>query len=359
MPKRILICGVQVPFTRGGAEGLIDGLAEALRAAGHTVDVAALPFNWSPKSEIMRGALAWRLLDLRAVNGQPIDQVICTKFPSYAVKHPHKVVWLVHQHRQAYDWYGTPYSDFVNTSEDRQLREQIVRLDRATLSEARRLYTISGNVSARLRRFSGLDSTALYPPSRIAQQLREGSFGDYVLSVARLDGAKRVHLLVDAIATTRTARAVIVGDGPEREALIRLAQARGLGARVRFEGFVGDERLVELYAGCRAVFYAPVDEDYGFATVEAFGAGKPVISAEDSGFVREFVRDGETGLIAPPVAAAFAARIETLLDDASLAARLGAAGKRRARGISWQKVVEALVLPASPNPFSLCQEKRS
>jgi glycosyltransferase involved in cell wall biosynthesis len=344
MGKRIVICGVQVPFVRGGAEGLIDGLALALRAAGHEVDVVALPFSWSPKAEIMRGALAWRLLDLSAVNGRPIDQVICTKFPSYAVKHPRKIVWLVHQHRQAYDWYGTAYSDFVNTSEDRQTREQIVRLDRQALGEARRLFTISGNVSARLERFNGLRGTPLYPPSRIAHRLREGAFGDYILSVARLDGAKRIHLLLEALAFAPGVKAVIAGTGGELASLQALARKLGVAERVRFAGYVDDEALVELYAGARAVFYAPIDEDYGFATVEAFGAGKPVITAEDSGFVREFVRDGETGLVAPAVAPALATRLEVLAADAGLAERLGAAGKRRAREISWERVVDALVL---------------
>lgn len=342
--RRIVICGVQVPFARGGAEGLVGGLEQALRARGHEVETVQLPFAWVPKHEIMRGALAWRLLDLSAVNGVRIDQVICTKFPSYAVRHPRKVVWLVHQHRQAYDWYGTPYSDFVNSSEDREVREQIMRLDRRMLGEAQRLYSISGNVSARLRRFNGLDSKPLYPPSRIADLLHEGAFGDYILSVSRLDGAKRVGLLLDALAQSKAGRCVIVGSGPEEQALKRQAQRLGIAGRVQFTGYVDDAMLVELYAGCRAVYYAPVDEDYGFATVEAFGAGKPVVTTNDAGFVLEFVRDGESGLVTAATPAALAVRLELLLDDKGLAARLGAAGRRRARDITWDKVVDALVL---------------
>lgn len=342
--KRIVICGVQVPFARGGAEGLVAGLATALRHAGHEVDVVNLPFSWVPKQEIARSALAWRLLDLASVNGQRIDQVICTKFPSYAARHPNKVVWLVHQHRQAYDWYGTPYSDFVNSSEDQLVREQIMQLDRHMLGEARRLHSISGNVSARLRRFNGLESTPLYPPSLLAERLRQGPFGDYLLSVSRLDSAKRVGLLLDALALSKKLRAIIVGAGPEREPLQRQARRLGLGERLSFAGYVDDDELLTLYANCRAVYYAPVDEDYGFATVEALGAGKPVLTTDDSGFVQEFVRDGETGLVAPAVPAALAARIDLLADDQALAARLGAAGRQRVRGISWQRVVDALVL---------------
>ncbi|HRC75402.1 MAG TPA: hypothetical protein PLO33_06965, partial [Kouleothrix sp.] len=147
MPKRILICATQVPFVRGGAELLVEGLRDALRERGHSVDVVSLPFAWQPHEQIAQSALAWRLLDLTHVNAAPVDQVICTKFPSYAVRHPRKVVWLVHQHRQAYDWYGTPFSDFANTAEDRAIREQLLRMDRALLGEAARRYTISRNVA--------------------------------------------------------------------------------------------------------------------------------------------------------------------------------------------------------------------
>ncbi|HZG69236.1 MAG TPA: glycosyltransferase family 1 protein, partial [Herpetosiphonaceae bacterium] len=98
---RVLVCTAQVPFARGGAETLVEGLRDALRERGHECEIVTLPFSWTPRPNIMRGALAWRLLDLAVVDGRPVDLVIATKFPSYAVRHPRKVVWLVHQHRQA------------------------------------------------------------------------------------------------------------------------------------------------------------------------------------------------------------------------------------------------------------------
>jgi glycosyltransferase involved in cell wall biosynthesis len=345
MPKRILICATQAPFARGGAELLVEGLRDALRARGHMVDVVSLPFAWQPHELIGRSALAWRLLDLTSVNDVPIDQVICTKFPSYAVRHPHKVVWLVHQHRQAYDWYGTPFSDFANTLEDRAARDMLLRMDRATLGEAQRLYTISRNVSARLKRFNGLDSRPLYPPSRYAGQLRAGPYGDYILSDARLDAAKRLDLLLHALARTAAPlRCVFISTGPERERLERLARDLSLGERVQFRGYVPDAELIDLYAGARAVYYAPFDEDYGFATVQALAAARPVLTTEDAGGVLEFVEDGANGFVVAPQPGAIAARLDTLAGDVALAARLGAAGPARVAGISWEHVIEALVL---------------
>ena len=94
----ILVCTAQVPFTRGGAEMLAEGLTDALKSAGHRAELVALPFQWLPHVELFKSALAWRLLDLSSSNGMRVDRIIVTKFPSYAARHPHKIVWLVHQY---------------------------------------------------------------------------------------------------------------------------------------------------------------------------------------------------------------------------------------------------------------------
>src|SRR4029078_515854 len=110
---RIVICATQVPFAYGGAEMLGDSLRDELRARDFEVDVAAIPFTWPTRVELLKGSLAWRLVNLEEAGGKRIDRVIATRFPSYLVKHPNKVVWLIHQLRQAYDLLGTPYSDFA------------------------------------------------------------------------------------------------------------------------------------------------------------------------------------------------------------------------------------------------------
>ncbi len=167
MGRRVVICGVQTLFVRGGAESLVSSLEHELADRGFTVDVVNLPYKDVPRSEILKGFLWWRWLNLLAMHGRPVDLVIGTKFPSYAVQHPNKVVWLVHQHRQAYQLYGTKYSD-MHTRPDGQLFAWLVRrLDRWGLGDARGLYAISGNVADRLRRYNGLTALPLYPPPRL------------------------------------------------------------------------------------------------------------------------------------------------------------------------------------------------
>ncbi len=339
---RILVCTTQVPFARGGAETLAEGLRDALRDRGHEAEIVALPFAWTPRPNIMRGALAWRLLDLQQVDGRPVDLVIATKFPSYAVRHPRKVVWLVHQHRQAYDWYGTPLSDWGAQPGDAEARKTLLRMDRRTLGEAHKLFAISRNVAKRLRYGNGLEAEPLYPPSHMEPLLHPGPFEHFILSVARLDPAKRVDLLLRALALAPgELRAVIVGRGLEHRRLERLAADLRLGERVRFTGFLPDAEVAELYSRCRAVFYAPVDEDYGFSTIEAFRSGKPVITTTDSGGVLEFVEHGTSGLIASPTPEEIATRLATLADE-TLAHRLGSGNPARVAGITWDHAIRKL-----------------
>jgi glycosyltransferase involved in cell wall biosynthesis len=334
-----------VPFVYGGAEALVRSLADELRRRGCEVDTVSLPFTWPDRTQLFKSCLAWRMLDLAEVEQRRVDLVIATRFPSYVVKHPNKVVWLVHQLRQAYDLHGTRYSDFAATPRDRRVVEMLRAMDRRTLSEARRVFSISKNVAARLERHNGLQIETLYPPPRLGPRLRPGPHGDYVFTVGRLNRIKRFDLLVRAMKHTRSGvRAVIAGGGPERAALGELARKLGVKEKVEILDWVDDDRLVELYAGCLAVFYAPYDEDYGYVTVEALLAQKPVVTAADSGGVLELVDDGATGYVCPPDAPAeIAARLDRLYEDRELARRLGQAGAPRAAGIDWDHVVAELL----------------
>ena len=344
MSARILICGTQVPYSSGGAELLVDSLTSELDRRGFSVERILLPFAWQSREQILRSALAWRMLDLTEAGGRSVDLVITTRFPSYVVRHPNKVVWLIHQFRQVYELEGTRYSDFGDLPDDAEVIETIRRIDRRTLSEARRLCTISGNVAARLESFLGLDGETLYPPPALGERLRPGPFGDYVYSVGRLDEMKRFDLLLTALARSASElRLILAGEGPQRESLAARVAELGLEERVELVGWIDDERLIELYAGARAVYYAPYDEDYGYVTVEAFKAGKPVVTTEDAGGVLEFVRDGRNGFVCPAGSPGrIAAALDRLAEDAELAARLGRAGRERVAPIGWDRVVDRL-----------------
>jgi glycosyltransferase involved in cell wall biosynthesis len=303
-----------------------------------------VPFKWYPKDEILAHAAAWRLLDLSESNGTPIDLVIATKFPSYFARHPNKVAWLIHQYRAAYELCGTVYSDFAHVDLDVGLRRTLLELDTAMLGECRRLFTNAGNTASRVEKFNGLKAEPLYHPPRLAGRITGGPAQDYILSVGRLETVKRHDLALQAMAQIASPRRlVIVGEGTQDANLRRLADQLGLGDRVAFAGSVSDDRLLELYAGALGVVYAPFDEDYGYVTLEAFLARKPVVTARDSGGTLEFVQDGVNGFICEPDAGAMADAFSRLAQDRVRAASLGDAGFERARLVTWDGVIEKLV----------------
>ena len=118
--------------------------------------------------------------------------MIASRFPTYFVRHPCKVTWLIHQHRPAYDLCGTEFSDFTHDDTDVGARDTLVGLDRRMLAESRRVFAISGRVAERLEQFNGLRAVPLYHPPPLAGRLTAGPCGDYVLSVGRLESIKRV-----------------------------------------------------------------------------------------------------------------------------------------------------------------------
>jgi glycosyltransferase involved in cell wall biosynthesis len=135
----------------------------------------------------------------------------------------------------------------------------------------------------------------------------------------------------------------VAGDGTQRANVERLAAELGVTDRVDFLGTVDDDALVRLYRDTLAVLYPPFDEDFGYVTLEAFLARKPVVTASDSGGPIEFVVDGVNGFISAPDPAPLAAAINALASDRRRAAALGDAGYTRARQITWDGVIEKLV----------------
>jgi hypothetical protein len=112
---------------------------------------------------------------------------------------------------------------------------------------------------------------------------------------------------------------------------------------VTLPGFVSDDELVELFRDAIAVVYAPYDEDYGFVTLQAFLAGVPVVTTDDSGGVLEWVEHEVTGFGHrwQPRCHGCGARPPGGRPRAG--PRLGAAGRERVKDLSWEQVVTTLL----------------
>ena len=339
---RIAVVRPQVPFAHGGAEIFSDALVEQLRLRDHEADSVTVPFKWYPGARVLTQAFLWRLLDLTEADGNPIDMVVATKFPSYLVRHPEKRVWLVHQFRQAYELDRTDLGQFSESPEDRAIRRQVQELDRVGLGEATRLFATSQNVAGRLERSTQLEAEILpHPPQ--ALDYRDDGPGDFILSVGRLDRSKRIDLLIEAATREPSLHVVVAGDGPDRGRLEQLIAEHGLSDRVRLAGRVTAEDLADLYATCFATFYAPVDEDFGMGPYESFLSGKPVVTATDAGGPLEIVHDGSTGRVVAPEAPDIGAAAVWLREHPDEARAYGRAGHAIAAEVTWERAIGRLL----------------
>jgi len=344
--RRILVVTSGALFVRGGHLTIAEETAAAIRRAGHLAEVVVTPQNRFGRQ--LSAYLATWLTDVgETADGNPVDQVISLRFPSYAVRHRRHVCWLNHRMREYYDL----WERFVRgLGRKGRLKEGVRRrvfhgLDRWLLTRnVTRLVAQSRTIQARLQRFGGIASELLYPPPP-ERPYRTDAYGDYVFAVSRLHPLKRLDLLVEAAALVRDRSLAfkIAGEGEEEPHLRERIRALGLDGRVELLGAVSDAQLVEHYARCRAVYFAPWNEDYGFVTLEAFRSGKAVLTTVDSGGPSELVRHGENGLVAEPTAEAVAAQLDALGRDRGLAERLGASARRDGEAHRWERAVEELM----------------
>ena len=346
---RILIATVRVPFVDGGAEILAAGLCRVLIEAGHRAEIVAIPFKWYPPERILDQMLACRLLDLSETVGVAVDRLIGLKFPAYLIPHPRKVLWLLHQHRQAYDLWQHPLNDLHQYSTGAEVRAAIHRADTELIPQARGVFTISNNVAARMSRYCGLQGTPLYHPPQDSGLFYTCPMEDFFYFPSRINALKRQDLVLEALAQTRLP-VKICFSGPANEGAfermcVTLAQKKGCADRVQWLGPVSEESKRDLYARSLGVLFPPVDEDYGYVTLEAMLARKPVITCADSGGPLEFVVNRQTGLVCEPTPQSLAAAMDELWENRESARRLGEAGRQRYSDlrIDWSTVLDRLL----------------
>jgi glycosyltransferase involved in cell wall biosynthesis len=292
--------------------------------------------------------LACRLLDLTEVNGDKVDLMIGLKFPAYLIPHPRKVLWLLHQHRAAYDLWDSPLGDLARDPVGAQVREAVARADRNLIPEAERVFTISHNVTGRLGNYCRIPAATLYHPPPGAEDFYCADAQDYLFFPSRLWHSKRQSLVIEALARTKHAvrvRFAGTADSPGYEEELRDDTKRlGVHDRIRWEGAISEAAKRRLYAEALGIVYPPVDEDYGYVTLEAMLASKPVVTCADSGGTLEFVAHHKTGIVAEPTPAALAAALDYLWAHRDQAHAWGLAARERyeALGISWSNVVNRL-----------------
>jgi glycosyltransferase involved in cell wall biosynthesis len=342
---KVAIASTTVPFVQGGGRFIVDWLETMLQRAGHEVETYRLPFTglWY---EIPEQTAALRLVAIPRS-----DRLITIRTPSYVIRHPAKTVWFIHHIRAAYDLWGTPLGGLPDTPYGRAVRDCIRRADDVALAEARHIYTNSGVVSKRLLDYNGITAAPLYPPLFEPERFRCEPAADYVLYASRICPQKRQLLALEAMKFTKSSvRLILVGpveyDGT-RDELQRLIVENGLTDRVELiDRFVPEEYKIELMARALAIVYVPFDEDsYGYPSLEAAAAQKPVIATTDSGGTRELIVDGRCGWMTDPTPQALAAAYDQAFEDRARTKAMGEAMQERVRelGIEWPVTIEKML----------------
>jgi glycosyltransferase involved in cell wall biosynthesis len=342
---KIAILNNCVPFLSGGAEYLAGGLTTKLREYGHEAMLVRIPFCWEPAPKILECMLACRLLRLPNV-----DRAIGLKFPAYFIPHEHKTLWLLHQFRQAYDFWGTEFQGLPDTAEGRAVRDAVIHADDTYLPQVRKIYTNSHITSGRLERYNHIGSEVLYPPLLHSEQFHCEEYGDFLFYPSRINASKRQRLAVESMRYVRSGVKLIVAGkvetGQDLRAIDTLIRRNNLQDRVTVVNrFITEQEKADWFAHALGCVYIPYDEDsYGYVTLEAFSARKPMITCLDSGGVDVVVKDGETGRVVPPEPRALAAAMDALHSDKAAAQRMGEAGWERMRtlDIGWDRVIRCL-----------------
>lgn len=339
---KVLLSATLVPFIRGGAEYHIEGLSRALRDHGHEVELLRLPFRFSPESAIHQTMAHASALDMRAPNGIEIDRAISLQFPAWGIQHPQHTVWVMHQHRACYEL----WEEKGASEQAKALKDAVHAFDQTHLGQAQALFANSRRVAERLENHNGLAATPLYHPPHGAARFYSDEAWDYIFYPSRLESLKRQELLIEAARhISSPVKIIIAGEGGQREHYQQLIERYHLQHRVMLLGRVSEEEKLAWYAHALAIFFGPYDEDYGYITLEAMLAAKPVVTCRDSGGPLEFVEHDTNGWVTEPEAGAVAHAIDTAWQNKARSAEMGRAGQAayHRSGISWNNVVTQLL----------------
>ncbi|MET3837871.1 glycosyltransferase involved in cell wall biosynthesis [Brevundimonas sp. UYEF29] len=343
---KILVVTTMAPFVWGGAEELATHLVRNLELRNFNAELLRLPFQWEPYTGIPGEVARYKAMDLSSV-----DHVITMKFPAYHVKAKQSTPWLVHQYRQAYDMWDSPYSNLPHDAQGRSVRDFIRTTDDDYFRSRERVFTISAEISERLLQNNGVHSVPLRAPINDPELFLGGDGQGYILAAGRVNPAKRQHLLVEAMALMpSTARLIVAGppETPEYAAQIRrLVEKHDLADRVKLDlRFLSRGELADYVNNATAVAYIPFKEDsYGYVTMEAFEAGKPVITCVDAGELLDIVHDQKTGFVTGPNLEELAAAMAAMVGNPALAKRMGGDARHlwRAADISWSANIDTLL----------------
>jgi glycosyltransferase involved in cell wall biosynthesis len=324
---------------KGGAEALYDGMIRSLAGTSNQVERIDVIIDESSFDKILESYVTCYDLDLH-----DYDLVISTKAPTYMVRHRNHISYLLHTIRVFYDMFHREFG--TGTPDQHKQRRLIHAFDAYGLhpNRVRKHFTIGFTPYKRLSdtdpSWRQIAFEVLHPPSYL-MGFKEPDSSKYVFVPGRLHRWKRVDLVIKAFKYIHKDIPLKIAGTGEDEATLRAFAAAD--PRIEFLGRVSDEQLVDLYAGALVVPFVPINEDYGFITIEAFRSKKPVITCLDSGEPTYFVKDFETGFVVDPDPEAIAAKINYFIDHPNAGMEMGGKGFSAVSHMNWDATTSRLL----------------
>jgi glycosyltransferase involved in cell wall biosynthesis/GT2 family glycosyltransferase len=336
--KRVaIICAGSPVAGAGGAERFYAGLKAGFEALGCTAEFIELPAGEPSVEQIIANYDLAHATDL-----SDFDIVVSSKVPTYAVSHPHHVMFLNHAVRIFDDMFENRFPDPAR--EDFADRARVHAADLKALLQVPARMAQGHEIARRLTRWRGLGAHVLHPPLGFNAFTPGKGPGEHFLIAGRHHPWKRFDLLIAAVKQCRApVKLLVAGTGEDHG---RLRAMAGNDPRITFLGRISDAELVDLSSRAIAIPFIPLREDFGYVTLEAFASACPVLTCTDSGEPAHIVRNHDTGFVVEPEPAAIATALDWFWNNREEARLMGERGLALLKGMDWRETAYALACAA-------------
>jgi len=331
-PQIAIVVPVSAKAISGGAELLYQGLKNALNKSGYNARLIELVVDESSFEHILKAYEQFENLDL-----SHYDAVISTKSPSYAIQHKNHLCYLLHTIRVFYDRFD---DEMKPTAFNKKCREQIIQRDNHIFKRLDNLLTIGHEVTLRLMKYNNIyHSQVLHPPLTI-DHFNTQSYDNFAFIPSRLHRWKKIDFLINAWQQVNSDIKLYIAGTGEDEAYFKKLAAND--ERIHFLGKINDQELADYYSKCLFVPFAPINEDYGFVTLEAFRSKKMVLSCDDSGEPANMIINNINGYVVPRDEKAFAAQVDLICTNKNKTKQLGEQAYALSEKINWQNTIQEI-----------------
>lgn len=345
------------PRMAGGTTIHTYQLAKALDSLGHEIHVVAASHPAAPKEEVKENIHIHRvrrpytafsgirtrtlLKDIDIVHGHGIcayGHLLINNFPTVLKMHN---TWLAE-----YERYKKVGSNLLKRMDAVTTMKYYIRMDKSCCKRANHIICISDVIKKETKRYgvpenkmtvihNGIDEANFNVKDNFRDDL--GLDGTVIGYIGRLEPHKGVEYLIKAAKKIDT-KFLLVGGGSDQSRLEGLVKKMGLQDKIKFTGYVAYDEIPKYYASVDVVVYPTMYEPLGNVILESMAAGKPIIASDVDG-IPEIFEPG-TGYLIKPSTKAIEEKLSVLVDDEKLREKMGAEGKKKAKGHSWIEVAK-------------------